>query len=286
MGNALVELEAQFPFNLDAAGGSQTIQTGPLFGIGRSLYFCVPRNATLLGYWDTVADRLFKIRTARTCRGRPASLPLFDPPLDPGVLVQATAAGHRCREHRQRPEPARRAGPQRHPLIQKAIELCSDVKAFGAALLAAFEKGDAEQLAQLRQSHELSLQQMTQNVRFLQWKQAQEATQSLLRTRAVTLERFTFYLRALGLTQTDDNSGYVPAQPGRADRRQLCLRLRDAGIQLRPDHHPPAVPDPPTSAGDLPVGPVGRIRHRPALPQHQRGRRTRPAHADRGPEAA
>jgi hypothetical protein len=35
---------------------------GPLFGIGRALYFCIPRNDKLLGYWDTVADRLFKIR--------------------------------------------------------------------------------------------------------------------------------------------------------------------------------------------------------------------------------
>jgi hypothetical protein len=29
-----------------------------LFGIGRTLYFCIPRNDTLLGYWDVVGDRL------------------------------------------------------------------------------------------------------------------------------------------------------------------------------------------------------------------------------------
>ncbi len=202
MGNALVELEAQFPFNLDtasgSAGGSQAIQTGPLLGIGRSLYFCVPRNPALLGYWDLVADRLFKIRHCQNLQGVVQPLPLFDPPLDPGVLVQAAAAGidvGSIVSGLNQP-----VGPARSVTrIQKAIEVCGEVKAFGAALLAAFEKGDAELLAQLRQNHEITLQQMTQNVRFLQWQQAQQATKSLLGTRAVTLERYAFYLRALGL---------------------------------------------------------------------------------------
>jgi hypothetical protein len=203
MGNALVELEAQFPFNLDTAtgsgGNSPAIQAGPLFGIGRSLYFCVPPNPTLLGYWDTVADRLFKIRHCQNLQGVVQPLPLFDPPLDPGVLVQAAAAGidvGSIVSGLNQP-----VGPVRSlTRIQKAIELCGEVRAFGAALLAALEKGDAELLGQLRQNHEISLQQMTQNVRYLQWQQAQQATKSLLATRAVTLERYTFYLRALGLT--------------------------------------------------------------------------------------
>jgi hypothetical protein len=200
MGNALVELEAQFPFNLDtSSSSSQPIQTGPLFGIGRSLYFCVPRNPTLLGYWDTVADRLFKIRHCQNLQGAFQPLPLFDPPLNPGVLVQAAAAGIDVASvvsGLNQP-----VGPVRSiTRVQKAIELCNEVKAFGAALLGAFEKGDAELMAQLRQNHEVSLQQMTQNVRYLQWQQAQQATKSLLATRAVTLERFKFYLRALGLT--------------------------------------------------------------------------------------
>ena len=61
-------------------------------------------------------------------------------------------------------------------LIQKALELAAKSRALGAALLSAIEKGDAEQLALLRQGHEIQLQKMMQNVRFLQWHQAQEAT--------------------------------------------------------------------------------------------------------------
>ena len=82
-------------------------------------------------------------------------------------------------------------------LIQKALEIAAEVRSLGAALLAALEKGDAEQLALLRQGHEVTLQQLTQNVRYLQWQHAQETTNGLLRTRAATLERYTYYLRLL-----------------------------------------------------------------------------------------
>ncbi|HEX6971483.1 MAG TPA: toxin, partial [Limnochordia bacterium] len=61
LGNALVELEGLFPFNLysPVTAGVDTGEATPLFGIGRALYFCLPQNDKLLGYWDTVADRLF-----------------------------------------------------------------------------------------------------------------------------------------------------------------------------------------------------------------------------------
>ena len=95
MGNALVELESQFPFNLaHAAVGRRRPATaqGPLFGIGRTLYFCIPPNDKLLGYWDTVADRLFKIRHCMDIEGVVRPLPLFDPPIDPGHAGQGRGA--------------------------------------------------------------------------------------------------------------------------------------------------------------------------------------------------
>ena len=97
IGDALVKLEGQFPFNLAApnsgTGGSGAGDSSALFGIGRTLYFCIPRNDKLLGYWDTVADRLFKIRHCMSIAGVVRPLALFDPPIDPGMLVKAAAAG-------------------------------------------------------------------------------------------------------------------------------------------------------------------------------------------------
>jgi hypothetical protein len=220
MRNALVELEGQFPFNL-MPGPNQSNgvgdQSGALFGIGRSLYFCIPSNKTLLAYWDTVAERLFKIRNSENIYGVAQQLPLFDPPLDPGMLTKATAVGLDIGgivSGLQQP-----LGPVRSPLlIQKALEIAGEVRALGNALLASIEKGDAEQLTLLRQGHEIQLQQMVQNVRYLQWQHAQETTNGLLKARAITVQRYDYYLRLLGLTR-DTNT--IPDDFTNLDRREL-----------------------------------------------------------------
>lgn len=219
MGNALVELEGQFPFNLALPrpeNGSDGSLSGPLFGIGRTLYFCILRNDKLLTYWDTVADRLFKIRHCMNIEGVVRQLALFDPPIDPGMLVKAAAAGidvGSIVSGLNQP-----IGPMRSLLlIQKALELCGEVRGLGSALLSALEKGDGEHLALLRQDHEIKIHQMSQEVRFLQWKQAQEATESLLKSRASALERYRYNQRLLGLTP--DNSAAPDTFP--LDRREL-----------------------------------------------------------------
>ena len=200
MSNALIDLEAQFPFNLDPApdqSSGAADASGALFGIGRALYFCIPQNQMLLAYWDTVADRLFKIRNSENIQGVFQQLPLFEPPLDPGMLVKAAAAGIDIASvvaGLNQP-----LGPIRSPyLIQKASELAGEVRSLGAALLSAIEKSEGEKLVLLRQTHEVALQGLVQNVRFLQWKHAQESTNALLKSRASALERYKNYLRLLG----------------------------------------------------------------------------------------
>ena len=199
LGDALVTLEGQFPFNITTASGGPGTTGGSIFGTGQSLYFCVPANAQLLGYWDTVEDRLSKIRNCENIAGQVQLMPLFDPPIDPGMLVAAAAAGldiGSVVSGLNQP-----ISPVRAPLlIQQALQLCSEVRSLGSGLLSAIEKGDAEALAQLRQNNEIALQKLTQNSRYLHWQQAQAATDALLRSRASALERYTFYLRELGLT--------------------------------------------------------------------------------------
>jgi hypothetical protein len=199
-GNALVTLEGEFPFNVaapQARPGDGDAATA-LFGIGRTLYFSVPDNAKLLGYWDTVADRLYKIRNSMNIAGIVRQLALFDPPLDPGMLVKAAASGIDVGSILA--GTSQPAGPLRAlPLIQKALELATEVRALGAALLSALERQDGEQLSLLRQAHESGIQQMAQNVRYLQWKSAEQATEALLRARESTWERYRYYLRLQGL---------------------------------------------------------------------------------------
>lgn len=205
-GNTLVDLEGKFPFNLGLPKTQRTDPdaAAPLFGIGRTLYFCIPHNEKLLGYWDTVGDRLFKIRHCMNIEGIFRQLALFDPPIDPGMLVKAAAAGldigSVVNGLNQPPSPVRAI-----LFIQKALELCGEVRNLGGALLSAIEKGEGERLALLRQSHEIKIQQMQQDVRFLQWAQAQETTVSLLKSRNTALERLKYYQRLLGLP-SDSNA--------------------------------------------------------------------------------
>lgn len=203
-GNALVELEGQFPFNLYFPGMERvsTDEVYPLFGIGRTLYFCIPRNNKLLSYWDTVADRLFKIRHCMSIEGVVRQLPLFQPPIDPGMLVKAAAAGidvSSLVSGLNQPMAPVRTGV----MIQKALEICSEVRSMGASLLSALEKKDDEALSLLRQKHEINIQKLVQDVHYLHWKEAEESTQSLLRTRAITFERYRHYQLLLGKKEAD-----------------------------------------------------------------------------------
>ena len=203
-GNALIDIENDFPFNTSPTTG-RTMDggaTAAAFGIGRSLYFCIPQNDKLLGYWDIVADRLFKIRHCMNIQGIVRQLPLFDPPIDPGMLVKAVAAGLDIASivnNINQPLSTVR-GPL---LLQKAMELCAEVKSLGSAMLSALEKKDAESLSLLRQQHELSISKMVQDVKFLQWKESESATEALLHSRATAFERYRHYKKILGSKDAD-----------------------------------------------------------------------------------
>lgn len=136
-------------------------------------YFCVPNNDKLLAYWDLVEDRLFKIRHCQNIEGTERQLALFEPPIEPGLLVRAAAAGvdiSSALRDVSAPLPHYRF----RVMLGKAIELCNDVKALGASFLAALERKDAEGLEQLRMrqvsfdlQHELgrkSIEEANQNV--------------------------------------------------------------------------------------------------------------------------
>jgi len=90
-GNALLDLENLIPDISGLPHGGAELPPGPL--TLSSLYFCIPPNAKLLGRWDTVADRLSKIRHCQDITGVARTLALFAPPIDPGALVAALAQG-------------------------------------------------------------------------------------------------------------------------------------------------------------------------------------------------
>ncbi|TKC95184.1 neuraminidase-like domain-containing protein [Polyangium fumosum] len=188
--NALVEVEAILPA---PASNARCTRREPPPAL-RTLYFCVPQNDKMLALWDTVADRLFKIRHCMNIDGTVRQLPLFEPPIDPALLVKATAAGvdiGSLLSDVNVPLPLYRFSV----LQPKALEFTSSVIAMGGALLATLEKRDGEALSLLRSRHELDVLTAVRETRKRQVDEAKEALEAIRRSRAVIEERLTFYSR-------------------------------------------------------------------------------------------
>ena len=78
-------------------------------------------------------------------------------------------------------------------LLQKAVEMCVEVKALGSALLSALEKKDAEALSTVRAHHETAVLRAARLLKEMQRDTAKTTLEGLRKTREVTNIRFTFY---------------------------------------------------------------------------------------------
>jgi hypothetical protein len=123
-----------------------------IWGSATTRYFCIPQNAQLVALGVTIDDRLFKLRHCQDINGVVQHLPLFEPPLDVGLLVAATAAGLSIASVLQdldSPMPNYRF----YYLLQKAHDVVGELKSLTQAVLSAKEKSDGEALQVLRQQH-------------------------------------------------------------------------------------------------------------------------------------
>jgi hypothetical protein len=206
--NALIETESKLPsidFN-DLAEIKEAGEDNPNT-FGSLLYFCIPQNDHLLSYWETVADRLYKIRQGMNIEGVKRALALFEPPIDPGMLVKAAAQGQglaaTLNEATINPSVYRFSY-----LLSKAIEFCNEVKSLGGNLLSALEKKDAEEMALLRNTHEISLLKAVKEIKKKSIEEAEASIQSL----NVSLKSAQIKLREYNRRIDEGNTGLENAQ--------------------------------------------------------------------------
>ena len=198
------------------------------------LFFCVPRNEKLLAYWDLVADRLFKIRHCMDITGRAQQLPLFDPPIDPGMLVKASAAGLDLSDvlsDSSAPLPPYRF----QTLSQKASELCGEVKALGSALLSVLERKDSEGLALLRSAQELKVLAAARKVHEQQINEAEATLDGLIRSQELITLRRNYYQNMLFLSPFETvGLGLSTAALG-LQATQVATSILAGGLHLLPN---------------------------------------------------
>jgi receptor-binding and translocation channel-forming TcA subunit of Tc toxin/ABC toxin-like protein/neuraminidase-like protein len=184
--NALVEVENLVPPLAGNLPNDGDLAPLPM------LYFCIPQNDKMVGYWDTVADRLFKIRHCMNIEGVARQLALFEPPIDPAALVKAVAGGvdiASALADLNAPLPLYRF----NVLLQKANEVCNDVKSLGGALLAALEKKDSEEMGLLRQGQEIRMLEAVRSVREKQVEEAKENLAGVKKSKATIETRRNYY---------------------------------------------------------------------------------------------
>ena len=162
-GNISEILENEFPY----AGGVPALNPGSQPGhsrIQQDPALLHTAGTQLLQFWTTVQSRLNNIRQCLNIEGAPQTLPLFEPPANPLLLVEAAAEGidpGSVLSDLSAPLPNYRFSY----LIAKASEYAADSQAFGRHLLDALEKNDAEGLALLRATQETAILTMMHDVK-------------------------------------------------------------------------------------------------------------------------
>ncbi|MGH3276495.1 MAG: neuraminidase-like domain-containing protein [Streptosporangiaceae bacterium] len=194
--NIMETLENAFPYATAASAGAQADTSG-LLGLSKTLLFGIPANQALLQYWDTVADRLYKIRHCLNIQGVPQQLSLFQGPANVLLAIEAAAQGTdpgSILSDVSAPLPSYRFSY----LIVKAAELASECQAFGRAFLDALEKNDAESLALLRATQEANVLTLMHDLKQHQVDEANAAVDALNVSRTVAVSRYNYYQLLLG----------------------------------------------------------------------------------------
>ena len=215
LSDPVVQVENLLPVSGSGSGKGSGIGSGAPGGTGKKLpvlkglYFCIPPNELLLSYWDVIETQLNKIRNCLNIQGQFQPLSPF--PSIPGLNNLDGAGigdfGGILPNYRF------------SVMIQKAIDLCNEVKSLGAALLAALEKQDAEGLALLRASQEIAVQQSIDQIKQLQITDAQLGLQDLQNYQQLVNDKISYYS---GLVQ----QGLIPLEQQALTLNQFSLAMQ------------------------------------------------------------
>lgn len=231
--NVLVNIEnvvvAPEPPMSVVQGTAQTPSLPQFPSSGNTLLFCIPPNDQLLAYWGKVAQRLYNIRHCLNLQGIPQPLPLYAPRINPLALIEAEAGGAGFSSTTPA-APIYRFGTY----LQKALDLTNDVRAYGALILSALEKQDAETLAVLRANQELDIQTRMLDVKTMQVQEAQDQLTALQNQKAVVKIRYNFYSAVAFMNQWETAAITLQGAALIANGVAIILDTTSGGAHLVP----------------------------------------------------
>ncbi|EHK24835.1 uncharacterized protein TRIVIDRAFT_61595 [Trichoderma virens Gv29-8] len=199
--NASVKLELSSPYYvpLQERGTSEGNGSGALQSFLLTPYFGVQANPEFMELRSKIDKRLYQIRNSLDINGNPRTLSLYDPPVDVGDLVTAFASGSQSDIASVISGFPKVMPRQRFMyLIQKAYELCSELKTTSATLLSAIEKGDVEALQLLHSNQDTGMQRILMEIKLKQKAEAQAGLDQLIESRRSAVVRFKYYAALTG----------------------------------------------------------------------------------------
>ncbi|KAF7513140.1 hypothetical protein GJ744_010536 [Endocarpon pusillum] len=210
--NAAVQLELLFPFSnqtpfpwgvtQDTVGSAtipdvKEVALANIFGFATSSYFCLPTNPDLQNLRTIIDTRMFNIRNCLDIDGKPMPLALWEPPIDPGLLVQAVASGLSLSSALNDLNVSL-PNYRFTWLLSKALEICSELKSLEASFLSIKEKRDGEALQILRTKHEITIAQKTLEMKKVQLEEAIATVTTLVASQSSPRYRHTFFSSLTG----------------------------------------------------------------------------------------
>lgn len=200
-----------------------------LSGFLKSTYFCVSTNPKLLDLGALINDRLFKIRNCQDINGVTRSLSLFEPALESGMIAQALSRGMGLTALLNDS-----IGPMPNfrfvALLEKALEMCSDLKQMGASFIAVRQTKDAEGLAALQSRQESLMQSITMDMKKLAKIEMEKSITELQESRRGQVSRLQFFLALTG----EDSKGVPGKNADWNDIVQTIERPTTDDLRCRP----------------------------------------------------
>jgi Tc toxin complex TcA C-terminal TcB-binding domain len=171
---------------------------------------CAPINPRLMCLYTSVSDRLSLIHTCLNAKRLKNGRPNLDMPYFGNSDVRDCWKTTReiCADEG---DWCLLQSPYRFMvLLQKAQEMAGDVRTFGGALLAAYEKGDAEYLSTMRTMHERQLLNLALEIRQNQWREADWQVQALRKTKEIAQTNLQYYNNLITVGLISGESQYEP----------------------------------------------------------------------------
>ncbi|KAK3292012.1 uncharacterized protein B0H64DRAFT_329848 [Chaetomium fimeti] len=202
---AAVDMELEFPYfiNPELRGyGVPEPQAAShmngTIGFVRSTYFGVPANPQMQALRDLIDNRLFNIRNGLDIDGNPRRLPLFDQPLDPDQVASGVASGTSPSSLSEGLDGGPMPNYRARYLLQKALDLCGELRGFEDSCLSIRERRDSEAMANLRARQEVGVSALMTEIKQLQIQEATMAIATLQEARESHVSTLKYYLALMG----------------------------------------------------------------------------------------